>query len=66
MQDAVDICKVFMERDPEELRFTIIALSKDSFEWKLPETPENKGNMTAKHSKVLNDLIKKVLLFFSL
>lgn len=29
LQDAAEVCKVFMARDPQELRFTIIALSKD-------------------------------------
>lgn len=32
LQDAVEVCKAFMERDPLEFRFTIITLSKDSFE----------------------------------
>lgn len=32
LEDAVEVCKAFMERDPQEVRFTIIALSKDSFE----------------------------------
>ncbi|KAF0026667.1 hypothetical protein F2P81_021404 [Scophthalmus maximus] len=30
LEDAVEVCKVFMARDPQEVRFTIIALSKDS------------------------------------
>ena len=30
-QDAVEVCKIFMARDPQEVRFTIIALSKDSY-----------------------------------
>lgn len=29
LEDAVEVCKVFMARDPQEVRFTIIALSKD-------------------------------------
>lgn len=29
LEDAVAVCKVFMARDPEEVCFTIIALSKD-------------------------------------
>lgn len=29
LEDAVEVCKVFMARDPDELCFTIIALSKD-------------------------------------
>ncbi|XP_007888939.1 ubiquitin carboxyl-terminal hydrolase isozyme L3 isoform X1 [Callorhinchus milii] len=28
LEDAVEICKKFMERDPGELRFTVVALSK--------------------------------------
>lgn len=63
LQDAVEVCKAFMERDPQEVRFTIIALSKDSFEWKLDKISEDKEVMTAKHSKVLRDLIKKCCLF---
>lgn len=31
LQDAVGVCKIFMDRDPQEVRFTIIALSKDSY-----------------------------------
>uniref|UniRef100_A0A8C7Y8P0 Ubiquitin carboxyl-terminal hydrolase n=1 Tax=Oryzias sinensis TaxID=183150 RepID=A0A8C7Y8P0_9TELE len=31
LEDAVGVCKVFMARDPQEVRFTIIALSKESF-----------------------------------
>lgn len=31
LQDAVNVCKIFMARDPQELRFTLIALSKDSY-----------------------------------
>uniref|UniRef100_A0A3Q2GR27 Ubiquitin carboxyl-terminal hydrolase n=1 Tax=Cyprinodon variegatus TaxID=28743 RepID=A0A3Q2GR27_CYPVA len=31
LEDAVEVCKIFMARDPQEVRFTIIALSKDSF-----------------------------------
>ncbi|XP_076021847.1 ubiquitin carboxyl-terminal hydrolase isozyme L3 [Genypterus blacodes] len=31
LEDAVQVCKTFMARDPEEVRFTIIALSKDSY-----------------------------------
>lgn len=31
LQDAVKVCKTFMARDPQEVRFTIIALSKDSY-----------------------------------
>uniref|UniRef100_A0A3Q0SWX9 Ubiquitin carboxyl-terminal hydrolase n=1 Tax=Amphilophus citrinellus TaxID=61819 RepID=A0A3Q0SWX9_AMPCI len=31
LEDAVEVCKVFMARDPQEVRFTIIALSKDSY-----------------------------------
>uniref|UniRef100_A0A672HIS6 Ubiquitin carboxyl-terminal hydrolase n=1 Tax=Salarias fasciatus TaxID=181472 RepID=A0A672HIS6_SALFA len=30
LEDAVEVCKNFMDRDPQEVRFTIIALSKDS------------------------------------
>lgn len=30
LEDAVEVCKTFMARDPQEVRFTIIALSKDS------------------------------------
>uniref|UniRef100_A0A8C5EGG4 Ubiquitin carboxyl-terminal hydrolase n=1 Tax=Gouania willdenowi TaxID=441366 RepID=A0A8C5EGG4_GOUWI len=30
LEDAVGVCKTFMARDPQEVRFTIIALSKDS------------------------------------
>ncbi|CAN9497577.1 unnamed protein product [Ophioblennius macclurei] len=30
LEDAVEVCKAFMDRDPQEVRFTIIALSKDS------------------------------------
>lgn len=29
LEDAVDVCKEFMARDPDEVCFTIIALSKD-------------------------------------
>ncbi|TNN66799.1 Ubiquitin carboxyl-terminal hydrolase isozyme L3 [Liparis tanakae] len=29
LEDAAKVCKAFMARDPQELRFTIIALSKD-------------------------------------
>lgn len=29
LEDAVDVCKTFMARDPDEVCFTIIALSKD-------------------------------------
>ncbi|XP_054643052.1 ubiquitin carboxyl-terminal hydrolase isozyme L3 [Dunckerocampus dactyliophorus] len=29
LEDAVEVCKTFMARDPQEVRFTIIALSKD-------------------------------------
>lgn len=29
LEDAVEVCKIFMARDPDELCFTIIALSKD-------------------------------------
>lgn len=29
LEDAVDVCKIFMARDPDEVCFTIIALSKD-------------------------------------
>ncbi|CAG07309.1 unnamed protein product, partial [Tetraodon nigroviridis] len=28
LEDAVGVCKTFMDRDPQEVRFTIIALSK--------------------------------------
>lgn len=56
LQDAVKVCKIFMARDPQELRFTLIALSKDSYWWKSPVTPGDKGNMTAKHSQVLISL----------
>ncbi|XP_069035082.1 ubiquitin carboxyl-terminal hydrolase isozyme L3 isoform X2 [Lepisosteus oculatus] len=28
LEDAVEVCKKFMARDPEELRFTVVALSK--------------------------------------
>uniref|UniRef100_A0A8C4T2W4 Ubiquitin carboxyl-terminal hydrolase n=1 Tax=Erpetoichthys calabaricus TaxID=27687 RepID=A0A8C4T2W4_ERPCA len=28
LQDAAEVCKKFMARDPEELRFTVVALSK--------------------------------------
>ncbi|XP_068428609.1 ubiquitin carboxyl-terminal hydrolase isozyme L3 [Clinocottus analis] len=31
LEDAAKVCKVFMARDPQELRFTVIALSKDSY-----------------------------------
>ncbi|XP_044071579.1 ubiquitin carboxyl-terminal hydrolase isozyme L3 isoform X2 [Siniperca chuatsi] len=31
LEDAVEVCKSFMARDPQEVRFTIIALSKDSY-----------------------------------
>uniref|UniRef100_A0A3B4ZK25 Ubiquitin carboxyl-terminal hydrolase n=1 Tax=Stegastes partitus TaxID=144197 RepID=A0A3B4ZK25_9TELE len=31
LEDAVEVCKIFMARDPQEVRFTIIALSKDSY-----------------------------------
>uniref|UniRef100_A0A3Q2ZLN5 Ubiquitin carboxyl-terminal hydrolase n=1 Tax=Kryptolebias marmoratus TaxID=37003 RepID=A0A3Q2ZLN5_KRYMA len=30
LEDAAKVCKVFMARDPEEVRFTVIALSKES------------------------------------
>lgn len=29
LEDAVEVCKIFMARDPDEVCFTIIALSKD-------------------------------------
>ncbi|XP_061735768.1 ubiquitin carboxyl-terminal hydrolase isozyme L3 isoform X1 [Nerophis ophidion] len=29
LEDAVEVCKTFMARDPQEIHFTIIALSKD-------------------------------------
>lgn len=29
LEDAVDVCKTFMARDPQEVRFTIIALCKE-------------------------------------
>nr|XP_033806128.1 ubiquitin carboxyl-terminal hydrolase isozyme L3 isoform X2 [Geotrypetes seraphini]XP_033806129.1 ubiquitin carboxyl-terminal hydrolase isozyme L3 isoform X2 [Geotrypetes seraphini] len=28
LEDAIEVCKKFMQRDPNELRFTVIALSK--------------------------------------
>ncbi|XP_064413786.1 ubiquitin carboxyl-terminal hydrolase isozyme L3 isoform X1 [Latimeria chalumnae] len=28
LEDAIEICKKFMQRDPEELRFTVVALSQ--------------------------------------
>ncbi|XP_053563899.1 ubiquitin carboxyl-terminal hydrolase isozyme L3 [Bombina bombina] len=28
LEDAVEVCKKFMERDPDELRFTVVAFSK--------------------------------------
>lgn len=28
LEDAIEVCKVFMARDPQELRFTVVALSK--------------------------------------
>lgn len=28
LQDAAEVCKKFMARDPQELRFTVVALSK--------------------------------------
>ncbi|GAA6108173.1 ubiquitin carboxyl-terminal hydrolase isozyme L3 [Tachysurus ichikawai] len=28
LEDAADVCKIFMARDPQELRFTVVALSK--------------------------------------
>ncbi|XP_061142289.1 ubiquitin carboxyl-terminal hydrolase isozyme L3 [Syngnathus typhle] len=31
LEDSVEVCKTFMARDPQEVRFTIIALSKDSY-----------------------------------
>ncbi|XP_061547113.1 ubiquitin carboxyl-terminal hydrolase isozyme L3 [Phycodurus eques] len=31
LEDASEVCKTFMARDPQEVRFTIIALSKDSY-----------------------------------
>lgn len=31
LEDAAKVCRVFMDRDPQEVRFTIIALSKDSY-----------------------------------
>lgn len=31
LEDAVRVCQAFMARDPQEVRFTIIALSKDSY-----------------------------------
>ncbi|CAJ1079747.1 ubiquitin carboxyl-terminal hydrolase isozyme L3 [Xyrichtys novacula] len=31
LEDAIEVCKIFMARDPQEVRFTIIALSKDSY-----------------------------------
>ncbi|XP_071779655.1 ubiquitin carboxyl-terminal hydrolase isozyme L3 isoform X2 [Centroberyx gerrardi] len=31
LEDATQVCKTFMARDPQELRFTVIALSKDSY-----------------------------------
>ncbi|XP_029937558.1 ubiquitin carboxyl-terminal hydrolase isozyme L3 [Myripristis murdjan] len=31
LEDAIEVCKTFMARDPQELRFTVIALSKDSY-----------------------------------
>ncbi|XP_068602403.1 ubiquitin carboxyl-terminal hydrolase isozyme L3 [Brachionichthys hirsutus] len=30
LEDAVEVCKAFMKRDPQEVSFTIIALSKNS------------------------------------
>jgi len=28
LEDATEVCKIFMARDPQELRFTVVALSK--------------------------------------
>jgi len=28
LEDAIGVCKIFMARDPQELRFTVVALSK--------------------------------------
>lgn len=28
LQDSAEVCKKFMARDPQELRFTVVALSK--------------------------------------
>ncbi|XP_018420820.1 PREDICTED: ubiquitin carboxyl-terminal hydrolase isozyme L3 [Nanorana parkeri] len=28
LEDAIEVCKKFMQRDPDELRFTVVALSK--------------------------------------
>ncbi|KAL6484745.1 hypothetical protein MHYP_G00067900 [Metynnis hypsauchen] len=28
LEDAAEVCKKFMARDPQELRFTVVALSK--------------------------------------
>ncbi|KAM8977488.1 ubiquitin carboxyl-terminal hydrolase isozyme L3 [Pelodytes ibericus] len=28
LEDAIEVCKKFMQRDPEELRFTVVALAK--------------------------------------
>ncbi|XP_053311380.1 ubiquitin carboxyl-terminal hydrolase isozyme L3 [Spea bombifrons] len=28
LEDAIEVCKKFMQRDPEELRFTVVAFSK--------------------------------------
>ncbi|XP_056145713.1 ubiquitin carboxyl-terminal hydrolase isozyme L3 [Lampris incognitus] len=28
LEDAIEVCKTFMARDPQELRFTVVALSK--------------------------------------
>ncbi|TWW81111.1 Ubiquitin carboxyl-terminal hydrolase isozyme L3 [Takifugu flavidus] len=30
LEDALGVCKTFMDRDPEEVLFTIVALSKNS------------------------------------
>lgn len=56
LQDAVEVCKIFMARDPQEVRFTIIALSKESYWGNFLVTPHNKENITAKHSQVLTCL----------
>lgn len=61
-QDAVEVCKVFMARDPQEVRFTIIALSKDSYWGNSFVIPEKEENMTAKHSQVLAQLESSIFL----
>ncbi|XP_068121343.1 ubiquitin carboxyl-terminal hydrolase isozyme L3 [Hyperolius riggenbachi] len=29
LEDAIEVCRKFMQRDPDELRFTVVAFSKD-------------------------------------